>query len=412
MRAGSVSDGLAAVRTMESMGVNVVLADRAGHIAWRPALKVPRRPWARSLPPYLPLPGDGSAEWSGFLDARELPESIDPPAGFIVSANNDMTGHWRGAGQYLQSIVDDGSRAQRAHDLLSAGAGHHSPETLLAMQADTQQWNATAMAPVLLHIAVAHQAELTPAARAIVDALSRWKLSCPSGLAGDTPDAPSSSDAALQVESAGCAAWHAALWQLSEKTLRDELDAWGVTTLFAHTPALKALFLLLVHPDEARSGQTLWDDLRTPAIEGRDQIVLAALDAAGRFLMTALGASPSAWRWGRLYTLTLKSFVADPALVVGPYARAGGISSIDIGIFDYGSDAFAQRQGAAMRFVADISASGIVARFQLPGGLEYHPDSRFFANLLGAYLHNQAFSAAFTLSDVEAATIHKWSLVF
>lgn len=65
--------------------LNVLLADNKGHIAWTLTGKIPRRfgndgsvsrSWA-----------DGKTGWRGYVNPDELPRIIDPPEGFLVTAN-------------------------------------------------------------------------------------------------------------------------------------------------------------------------------------------------------------------------------------------------------------------------------------------------------------------------------------
>lgn len=65
-------------------GINFVYADRVGNIAYWQAGLVPVR--AAGFDPRLPLPGDGSAEWTG--EFRPLPASINPARGWLASWNN------------------------------------------------------------------------------------------------------------------------------------------------------------------------------------------------------------------------------------------------------------------------------------------------------------------------------------
>lgn len=61
---------------------NLVYADARGHILYRLTGLQPVR--ARGFDRRLPAPGDGSAEWRGFLRPRELPRVVDPRPQLIV----------------------------------------------------------------------------------------------------------------------------------------------------------------------------------------------------------------------------------------------------------------------------------------------------------------------------------------
>ncbi|MDX2149419.1 MAG: penicillin acylase family protein [Bryobacteraceae bacterium] len=79
---------LAAVARYKTPSENLVYADRAGHIAWIAAGRMPVRP---NWPGLLPVPGDaGEYEWSGYLTPSQLPQEFDPPRGYIATANHNI----------------------------------------------------------------------------------------------------------------------------------------------------------------------------------------------------------------------------------------------------------------------------------------------------------------------------------
>jgi penicillin amidase len=64
---------------------NLICGDVDGNIAWRPSALTPNR---KGWNGRLPVPGDGSYEWDGFR--RDLPSAYNPPAGVIVTANDNV----------------------------------------------------------------------------------------------------------------------------------------------------------------------------------------------------------------------------------------------------------------------------------------------------------------------------------
>src|SRR5690606_12151442 len=212
-----------------TVGQNFVVIDRDGHIGWFPYNRLPTRPWASAeLPPWLPLPGDGSAEWGEPIPYSELPQAMDPPAGFIATANNDMTGALADGDPtddgypFMQSFVDIGYRHQRIVDLLDA-TEQHDLASMQAIQADVRSLVGEAVAPEVVEALDGE--ELEPAGQAVVDALAAWDYQCPTGLAASDPDAPPAEDAAELASARGCAAFHVLWPHLRELTFGDELDA-------------------------------------------------------------------------------------------------------------------------------------------------------------------------------------------
>jgi penicillin amidase len=71
-------------------GGNFLYADKVGNIAYWQAGLVPVR--APGFDPRLPLPGDGSAEWTG--EFVPIPRSINPPKGWLANWNNKPLVEW------------------------------------------------------------------------------------------------------------------------------------------------------------------------------------------------------------------------------------------------------------------------------------------------------------------------------
>jgi penicillin amidase len=64
---------------------NLICGDVNGDIAWQASALTPmRQGWSGRLP----VPGTGRYEWSGFR--RDLPRELNPPRGFIVTANHNV----------------------------------------------------------------------------------------------------------------------------------------------------------------------------------------------------------------------------------------------------------------------------------------------------------------------------------
>jgi hypothetical protein len=71
---------------------NLMAADDKGHIGyWHPG-KLQLKP--RNFDERLPYPGDGRAEWRGFLTPKQRPHVIDPKQGFLVNWNNMPSAGW------------------------------------------------------------------------------------------------------------------------------------------------------------------------------------------------------------------------------------------------------------------------------------------------------------------------------
>ena len=96
---------------------NLVMADSHGNIGYQCRGEIPRRPG--DVPAPLPVPGwDGRHEWQGSIPFAELPRSINPPEGCIVTANNRPVG--ADYPYYISMDFVPGYRAMRvAHGIKS-----------------------------------------------------------------------------------------------------------------------------------------------------------------------------------------------------------------------------------------------------------------------------------------------------
>ncbi len=69
-------------------GENMVWADKDGTIGWQAVGIAPIRNTHSGLVPVL---GDGSYEWDGYLPIKEKPHVVNPSSGFFASANQNVT---------------------------------------------------------------------------------------------------------------------------------------------------------------------------------------------------------------------------------------------------------------------------------------------------------------------------------
>ena len=87
-RVRSVNEAITVMTRAGGPANNVILADRDGHIAWTYTGKIPVR---RGFDGSVSLSwANGRMGWSGYVSPGTVPKIIDPPSGFIVSANHRM----------------------------------------------------------------------------------------------------------------------------------------------------------------------------------------------------------------------------------------------------------------------------------------------------------------------------------
>ncbi len=320
MRARSLDQFRSAMRRWGAPSLNHVYADKEGTIAWLPAGYAPARPNWDGL---LPVPGDGRFEWGGFLDPDLLPCVVDPPKGFVATANEmNLPADWDHRKHPVGFEWVDRARATRIHEVLESRRPHTVAGSC-ALQTDAVSIPARRIARLL---------ETLASDDAASDALAMLR----------------SFDGDLRTESGPAALFEvwftkhlkpALFARLSDASVRKLLPPGDNDTIVA----------VLEAPDE-RFGPD-------PA-KARDQLLLETLAAAYRDCSDRMGADAAAWAWGRLHHGYLEhplSGVAareDLALDVGPLPKGGSAASpMHAG---YRPSDFRVIAGASVRMVIDV----------------------------------------------------------
>jgi penicillin amidase len=133
--AGSVEEALRQAPGFGMPGQNLLVADKAGHIGWTIAGRLPQR---AAPQPGLPQEStDPVIGYSGWLAAADQPRVANPAEGFLWSANARVIG---GSGALLigDDGMDRGARAQQIRADLEASSLPFTPARSLAIQLDAR----------------------------------------------------------------------------------------------------------------------------------------------------------------------------------------------------------------------------------------------------------------------------------
>lgn len=252
------------VAPMQSM----VVADRDGHIGMVAAGRVPVRKPENDLKGLVPAPGwDARYDWAGMLEPSWTPRELDPPRGWIATANQRI--HPADYPHFLTSEWAPPYRQQRIEELLAAKP-KHSLASLREIQADQVSLGTRKLLPVLRSAVSNH-----PLAAAAQKELTSF-------------DGTMAADKAAPL-----IAWAWAR-QLTQGLFRDEIgsglyDKQIVTRIFR-----EALEGVLERRD------AWWcDDKTTPAVqETCEQQINEAFTRALDELQASQGPDVAAWQWG------------------------------------------------------------------------------------------------------------------
>src|SRR5262249_11177868 len=96
---------LASASLLKAPAQNIVYADVDGHIGYTTTGAIPVRARSDGL---LPVSGAGDDEWTGYIPFEKLPRALDPPRGFVATANNRIA-----SGSYPWRITADWAEPYR-----------------------------------------------------------------------------------------------------------------------------------------------------------------------------------------------------------------------------------------------------------------------------------------------------------
>ncbi len=385
MRAGSWDEFVAALRSWRTPGENLVYADTAGNIGWKPAGLVPRRPNWDGL---LPVPGDGRYEWDGFMDPEMLPSELNPSRGWISTANQmNLPEGYPAEERKISFEWHPNFRHRRISEVLDSSK-ISGVEDSLRLQSDY----------------------LSIPARRIVSSMG--------GLRSEDHDLQRALgllrgwDCVLQDNSAAAAlfeVWYRLyLRRAILSAVLQEQDTGRALAMLtsdsfesdAEVGDARAVLDLIEHPD----GRLGPDPERA-----RDEVMLSSLAEAVEHLRRTLGPHPEAWRWGELHQAyfqhPLSSGPRDdepPAgLDTGPFPRGG--SGDTIGNTGYSTTNFLQTGGASWRMVVDVGEWDNSVAMNSPGQ-SGDPQSQHYADLALPWARDEAFPLLYGRKKIEEQT--------
>ena len=126
----------------------MVWADKKGNIGWQAVGIAPVR---NNFSGLVPIPGDGSYEWDGYLPIMEKPHLSNPKKGYIATANQNVTPedyeHWNAIG----FTWSDPYRGDRIDQVLSK-KNDFSIKDMKDLQVDVTSLPAKILIPFLKNI--------------------------------------------------------------------------------------------------------------------------------------------------------------------------------------------------------------------------------------------------------------------
>lgn len=351
-------------------------ADVDGNIGLIAPARVPIRDRAEAT---MPSPGwTGAGDWSGAIPFDELPRTLNPPGGRLVTANHKLV-----EDDYPYYLTDDWTvpyRAERIWELLAEDA-RHSVEGFARMQSDIVSLHAREF------LSVARSATPgTALAREAQDLLAGW-------------------DGTMHAEDGAPLVFSAWYRAFVREVLGDELGP-----LFDAYYGFRPVFMR-----ETLAQNGAWcDDVRTTQTETCADLADRAWSVATAELAERLGPNPSSWTWGAVHRVEMDHAVMGSTAMAWAFdltaPNDGGPFTVDVASYPI-RDPYRQDHGPGFRGIYDLEDLDR-SRYIHGTGQSGNPLSTRYRNLFGAWLDQEYLvmdtdPAAYTRGRAEVLTLQR-----
>ena len=323
-RASSVAEFREALRPWHVPTFNLVIADVQGQIAVHCAGRIPQR---RTIERGYRAGWEPDQQWLGLLPFEAMPHAVDPPRGWLASANNRLAGN-----DYpfpLYGTWSSGYRAVRIRQMIEAKLGQgFTVDDFRAMHHDTVSLRGVTCLPSLLAaLSELNDSQVVEA----VNHLRHW-------------------DGRTEADSVATMLFNVFLtfWAKAVADVRFS----GVTAE------------LLAKQAEGIACRLLADDPQGWFPVGKRISTLhQVFKHTLKYLTDRFGSDMSTWHWGRLHLLPLKHVLAARGDLAQLLNHGGGPVKGDmITVCNTGSGPdWLATSGAGYRLIADLSTNCLLA---------------------------------------------------
>jgi penicillin amidase len=356
---------------------NMLFADVEGNIGYQTPGNIPIRSKGNGT---LPVPGwTGEYEWTGFIPYDELPMTLNPESGYIVTANNAVIDD-----SYPYLITEDwsyGYRARRIVDLVTSnfGIGMSDHATI---QFDSYDLNAQRLVPFVERAVKSTGGDVDDVQRDALNELLAWDLQ-------------------NFANSTGAAVWNATWRNILSLTFHDELpeDIW---------PGGGSRWFDVMHTLVDSPNDPFWDDITTPDVETRDDILAAAMYAGADELREILGSDVGSWTWGEIHRMIfVNQSLGESGIGIiedrfnrGPYPASGATSVVNAVGWD-AVEGYDVNWLPSMRMLVDLQDL-TRSRTIHTTGQSGHADHEHYLDMAPLWLAGETVPMLWDRADIEA----------
>ena len=346
---------------------NLVYSDDQGHIAYQAVGRVPLRPAGLQGKPIE----DAAHEWQGYIPFNSMPNAVDPPSGFLATANSRVT---TDKSPYPLSLEwADPYRAERIYKVLQ-GRDMLRPQDMLAVQTDIYSEVDQELAHRFAY-AIDHAAGTDERLKKAADLMRSW-------------------DGRLTTDSAAASLVAQTRIALGPLLLQPKLGKDATDYRWSESNFAEEEIVMHASPDWLPPGYKDWDAVLTEAVRrGMEQ-----------------GKAPpdlSEWTYGSWHVVEIEHPLAQFLPVIGRIASTGPqpLSGDTTTVKQVGRDF-----GPSQRFTMDWSnVDGSTENIVL--GESGNPFSPYFRDQWADYYDGTTFALPFSPAAVAAQTQHTLRLL-
>jgi penicillin amidase len=290
----------AALSTYAVPGQNFVYGDKDGNIGYVFGGKIPLR--GSQNPTFVYDGTTGKYDWKGYVPAGEIPSLFNPPEDYIASANNKTLKNFK---YHISNLWEPPSRIERITQLLKSKP-KHTVFDFMKYQVDFVSPYAKELTSYIL--GAFENIKITDSnLKVTIGLFKNWDYNM---------------DKYSQVP----AIYAVFFKHLLQNIYKDKMghDIYNEFLFLTNVP-YRSIMQLLENPS------SWWfDDLSTPRIENRDEIIRKSLAEALTDLEKRFGKNIWEWQWGKLHHVIFKHMFSGFASVID--------NIVDIGPFEIGGD--------------------------------------------------------------------------
>ena len=349
-------------------GENMIWADKNGNIGWQSVGIAPIR---RNFSGLVPVPGDGSYEWDGYLPIIEKPHKKNPANGFFATANQNVIPRDYKKWDAIGFSWSDPYRGQRLNQVLSENDSL-TMKDMKDLQVDVTSLPAKKLIPYLDNI------DLNVELREFRDILKNW----------DYRLTPNSAEASIYV-----------FWE--NKIKEEAINAFVPIKArpYLSSIQLKRIIEIVDNPTENFFGKN--------PIKARDKFIKKTFEESIIDLKNMAGNENLNWQYGQK---KLKHITLNHSL--GLVSNSNYSDSLNLGPLPRGGNGYTpnstgnnlnQSSGATFRIITNTGDWDKAVGTNSPGQ-SGDPKSPFYRNLFKPWAQNEYFPLYYSKDKILTST--------